>query len=101
MNFTGLPTSRLNLKLRSLSEDDLWWVFVYHRQECGHEFWREIENRKAAGILDNASPFWIVGESTGHAHKLGFGESKLIELTREEWEARKRRKMFRLISTSR
>lgn len=99
MNFEGLQTHPLTLKLRSMSEDDLWWIYVHHRQECGHEFWREIENRKAAGILCNASPFWIVGESTEHSHN-GLGESNLIRLTPEEWEARKRRKMFRLISTS-
>jgi hypothetical protein len=77
----------------------LWWLFLNHRAECSREFWEELGSRKAAGILSNDSPFWTMSnlarylQPQGPAHK-----SNLIELTREEWEARRRRKMFRLIS---
>jgi len=97
MNLRG--RNRLALKLRIMSDEDLWWVFVNHRKECSREFWEEVENRKAAGILSKESPFWTVSNLARDlqppvpAHK-----SKLIELTREEWEARRRRKLFRLIS---
>jgi len=82
-----------------MSDEDLWWVFVNHRKECSREFWEEVENRKAAGTLSKESPFWTVSNLARYlqppvpAHK-----SNLTELTREEWEARRRRKMFRLIS---
>ena len=39
MNITGLGTDRLRLKLRIMSDDDLWWLFLNHREECSHEFW--------------------------------------------------------------
>ena len=97
MNLRG--RNRLALKLRIMSDEDLWWVFVNHRKECSREFWEEVENRKAAGILSKESLFWTVSNLARYlqppvpAHK-----SNLTELTREEWEARRRRKMFRLIS---
>ncbi len=73
MKIIGRGTDRLRLKLRIMSDDDLWWVFLNHREECSHEFWEELETRKAA-------------------------DSNLIKLTPEEWEARRRRKMFRVNS---
>lgn len=99
MNITGLGTDRIHLKLRIMSDYDLWWLFLNHREECSHEFWEEVGNRKAAGTLSKGSPFWTTGNIGRYFHTRGSGDnSNLIELTREEWEARKRRKMFRLIS---
>jgi hypothetical protein len=75
----------------------MWWLFLSHREECSREFWEELENRKAAGILSKDSPFWAMGELA--RYRRGSGDnSNLIKLTREEWEARRRRKMFRVIS---
>ena len=93
MNLDGLGTSRLSLKLRMMSDDDLWWVLLHHREECGREFWREVENRKAAGILSDASPFWRIGASgqSPQANASGVA-SNVIQLTREEWETRRGRK---------
>jgi len=99
MRIIGRGTDRLRLKLRIMSDDDLWWLFLNHRKECSQEFWEELENRKAAGILSKGSPFWTMGALARYGHPRGSGDdSNLIKLTREEWEARKRRKMFRLIS---
>jgi hypothetical protein len=99
MNISGLGTARLRLKLRIMSDEDLWWLFVNHREECSREFWEELENRKAAGTLSKDSPFWTMGNDGRHFHTRGSDDnSNLIELSREEWEARRRRKMFRLIS---
>jgi hypothetical protein len=95
MKIIGLGTDRLRLKLRIMSDEDLWWVFLNHREECSREFWEELENRKAAGILSKDSPFWAMRDR--HPRSSG-SNSNLIELTPEEWAARKRRKMFRLIS---
>jgi hypothetical protein len=95
MNITGLGIDRLRRKLRIMSDEDLWWVFLNHREECSREFWEELENRKAAGILSKESPFWAMRDR----HPRGSGDnSNLIKLTPEEWEARRRRKMFRVIS---
>jgi hypothetical protein len=99
MNIRALGTARLRLKLRIMSDQDLWTLFVHHREECSREFWEEVENRKAAGTLSEGSPFWTVRNVGRHFHTRGSGDSSnLIELTREEWEARRRRKMFRVIS---
>src|SRR5216684_6284858 len=99
MNITGLGTDRLRLKLRIMTDGDLWWLFLNHREECSQEFWEELENRKAAGILSKDSPFWTMGILARYRHPRGYGgDSNLIRLTREEWEARRRRKMFRVIS---
>lgn len=99
MNIIGLGTYRLRLKLRIMSDEDLWWLFLHHRAECSREFWEELENRKAAGILSKDSPFWTVSNRARYLQPQVPGDnSNLIELTREEWEARRRRKMFRLIS---
>jgi len=74
-------------------------VFLHHREECSNEFWEEIENRKAAGILSKGSPFWTISNLARYLQRQGpANNSNLIELPREEWEARRRRKMFRLIS---
>jgi len=98
MNITGLGGDRRRLKLRIMSDDDLWWLFLNHREECLQEFWGEVEARKAAGILSKNSPFWAMGELAGYRQLRGSGgNSNLIELTREEWEAHRRRKMFRVI----
>ena len=99
MNITGLGTDRLRLKLRIMGDEDLWWVFLNHREECSHELWEELENRKEAGILSKDSPFWAMGALARYRHSQGTSDSSnLIEFTREEWEARRRRKMFRVIS---
>ncbi len=65
-----------------------WWLFLNHREECLQEFWGEVEARKAAGILSKNSPFWAMGELAGYRQLRGSGE----------WEAHRRRKMFRVIS---
>jgi hypothetical protein len=58
-----------------------------------------VENRKGAGILSDDSPFWTIGKLAKYPHPRASGDdSNLIQLSREEWEARRRRKMFRLIS---
>ena len=95
MKIIGRGIDRLRLKLRIMSDDDLWWVFLNHREECSREFWEELGNRKAAGILSEDSPFWVMHDR--HLRSSG-GDSNLIKLTPEEWEARRRRKMFRVIS---
>ena len=97
MRIIGRGTDRLRLKLRIMSDGDLWWLFLNHREECSQEFWEELENRKAAGILSKDSPFWAMGELARYRHPRGSGSnSNLIKLTPEEWEARRRRKMLRL-----
>ena len=99
MKITGLGTYRLRLKLRIMSDDELWWLFLNYREECSPEFWEELETRKAAGTLSNDSPFWTMGKPAKYCPpRRSGGDSNLIKLTREEWEARRRRKMFRLIS---
>jgi hypothetical protein len=98
MNIRGLGTERLSLKLRIMGDEDLWWLFLHYREECSQEFWEELENRKAAGILSKDSPFWTIGAAR-YGHPRGSGDnSNLIKLTREEWEARRSRKMFRVNS---
>jgi len=82
-----------------MSDEDLWWLFLHHREECSNEFWEEVENRKAAGTLSKGSPFWTISNLARYLQRQDPADnSNLIELTREEWEARRRRKMFRLIS---
>ena len=99
MNINRLGTDRLRLKLRIMSDDELWWLFLNYREECSPEFWEELETRKAAGTLSNDSPFWTMGKPAKYCPpRRSGGDSNLIKLTREEWEARRRRKMFRLIS---
>jgi hypothetical protein len=99
MKITGLGADRLRLKLRIMNDKDLWWLFVNHREECSHEFWEEVENRKAAGTLSKDSLFWTVSNLARYIQpRAAVENSNLIQLSREEWEARRRRKMFRLIS---
>jgi hypothetical protein len=99
MNIIGLGTYRLRRKLRVMSdEEDLWWVFLNHREERSREFWEELETRKAAGILSKDSPFWTVSNRARYLQPSPADNSNLIQLSREEWEARRRRKMFRVIS---
>jgi hypothetical protein len=87
MNINELGTDRLRLKLRIMSDDDLWWVFLNHWEECSHEFWEELETRKAACPLSKDSPFWTMGALTRYPHPRGSGDnSNLVELTREEWK---------------
>jgi hypothetical protein len=82
-----------------MSDGDLWRLFLYHREECSREFWEEVANQKAAGTSSKGSPFWTMGGVGRYLHTRGAGDnSNLIELSREEWEARRRRKMFRVIS---
>src|SRR5713226_4999223 len=98
MNIRGLGTDRLRLKLRIMSDEDLWWLFLNHREECSQEFWEELETRKDAGTLSKDSPFWTM-KLARYCQPRGSGDnSNLIKLSREEWEARRRRKMFRVIS---
>jgi len=87
------------VKLRTMTDEDLWWFFVQNMERCSREFWEEVENRKAAGTLSHVSPFWTVSNLGRHLEPQAVVKnSKLIELTREEWEARRRRKMFRVFS---
>src|SRR2546426_12020539 len=97
MKITGLGTDRLRLKLRVMSDQDLWTLFLHRREECSGEFWEEVENRKAAGTLSKGSPFWTVRNIGRHFRARGTRDNSNLN-TREEWEARRRRKMFRLIS---
>ena len=100
MNIMGLGTVHLRLTLRIMSDDDLWWLFLDHREECLQQFWEEVETRKVAGILSNDSPLWTMSDlAYRQPQHSGGGQSNLIELTREEWEAHKRRKMFCVISS--
>jgi hypothetical protein len=93
MKITGLGTDRLRPKLRIMSDEHLWWLFLHHREECSHEFWEEMENRKAAGTLSKDSPFWAMNKLVRYRHPRSSGDnSNLIQLSREEWEARRRRK---------
>jgi len=99
MNGKGPGACRLRIKLRVMRDEDLWWLFLNRRAECTHEFWEEVANRKAAGILSKGSPFWAMESMGSDFRKPGFGNrSNVIVLSREEWEARRRRKLFRLIS---
>ena len=98
MHFRGFGADRHRLKLRLMGDGDLWSLFLHHREECSDEFWQEVENRKAAGILCEGSPFWTMQKIGRLLHTRGSDKSNLIELAPDEWEARKRRKMFRLIS---
>jgi hypothetical protein len=99
MKITGLGTDRVRLKLRIMSDEDLWSLFLNQREECSHEFWEELETREAAGTLAKDSPFWAMGALARYRRPRGSGgDSNLIKLTPEEWEARRRRKMFRVIS---
>jgi len=82
-----------------MNDADLWRLFVHRREECSPEFREELENRKSAGTLSEASPFWAMRNLGRRFQTRGsVDNSNLIELTCEEWEARKRRKVFRLIS---
>ena len=92
MNIRGLGIERLGLKLRIMSDEDLWWLFLHHREECRREFWEELKNRKVAGTLSKDSPFRTMRNLKIHFHTGTSDSSNLIELTREEWEARRRRK---------
>jgi hypothetical protein len=99
MNGRGPGACRLRIKLRAMKDEDLWCLFLNHRAECTHEFWEEVANRKAAGILSKSSPFWAMESIGSDFRKRGLGNnSNVIVLSREEWEARRRRKLFRLIS---
>ena len=99
MNSKELGTDRLRLNLRVMTDDDLWRLLLDHREERLEEFWEEVKNRKATGTLSRNSPFWTMGEIARYRPPRGSGgNSNLIELTREEWEAHKRRKMFRVLS---
>lgn len=98
MNTTE-PSDRLRRKLRIMSDGDLWLFFLNHRGECTCEFWEELEKRKAVGILSKNSPFWTMGDAERRSQARGSDDnSNLIELTREEWEAHRRRTMFRVMS---
>jgi hypothetical protein len=97
MNGRGPGACRLRIKLRVMRDEDLWWLFRNHRADCTHEFWEEVASRKAAGSLSKGSPFWAMESITRDLRKLG-NHSNVIVLSREEWEARRRRKLFRLIS---
>ncbi|MGA2646967.1 MAG: hypothetical protein ABSF15_19825 [Candidatus Sulfotelmatobacter sp.] len=100
MNVVKPGAERHRLRLRVLSNEELWWFLLDHPQQCLQDFWKEVEARKVAGILSNDSPLWTMSDLAPYGqpqHSVG-GQANLIELTREEWEAHKRRKMFRVIS---
>ncbi len=98
MNITGLGADRLRLTLRIMSDDELWGLLLDHPHQC-LQFWREVKTRKAAGTLSKNSPFWTMGNGGRYFQTRGSDDnSNLIELTREEWEAHRRRKMFRVLS---
>jgi hypothetical protein len=99
MDITRNATDRLRLTLRIMSDDELWGLLLDHPHRCLQEFWGEVLTRKAAGRLSKNSPFWTIGDlSTRRQFRPSGGQSNMIELTREEWEARRRRKMFRVMS---
>jgi hypothetical protein len=99
MNITGLGADRLRLTLRIMSDGDLLWLFLDHREECLQEFWEEVHTRKAAGTLSRNGSLWALDELARYRPPRNSDDnSNLIELTREEWEAHRRRKMFRLRS---
>jgi len=99
MNVKGSGACRLRLKLRVMRDEDLWWLFLNHRAECKREFWEEVATRKAAGTLSKGSRFWAIEVGGRDFLTRRFGSrSNLVVLTREEWEARRRRNLFRLIS---
>jgi len=99
MNTRRPDACRLRLKLRIMNDEDLWWLFLHQRTECGGEFWAEVANRKATGTLSKGSPFWTIDSVGKDFRKPAFvKQSNIIQLSREEWEARRRRKLFRLIS---
>ena len=99
MNITRNATDRLRLTLRIMSDDELWGLLLDHPQQCVQEFWGEVLSRKAAGTLSKNSPFWTMGNVGRYFQtRDSGGNSNLIELTREEWEAHRRRKMFRVMS---
>jgi hypothetical protein len=68
-----------------MNDADLWRLFVHRREECSREFWEELENRKSAGTLSEASPFWAMANVGRRFHTRGSADnSNLIELTCEE-----------------
>jgi hypothetical protein len=99
MNITRLASDRLRLTLRIMSDDELWGLLLDHPHQCLQEFWGEVLTRKAAGTLSKNSPFWTMGNVGRYSQTRGSDDnSNVIELTREEWEAHRRRKMFRVLS---
>ena len=99
MNIPGARSRPLRLTLRIMSDGDLLWYFLDHREECLQEFLEEVHTRKAAGTLSRNSPFWAIDELARYRQPRNSDDtSNLIELTREEWEAHRRRKMFRVLS---
>lgn len=98
MNIRGFGADGSRLKLRTMSDRELWSLFLYRRDECSREFWEEVANRKTAGTLSRGSPFWNMGNVVQVLQTRGSGKSNLIELTREQWDTRRRRKKFRVIS---
>jgi hypothetical protein len=99
MNIRAFGADRFRTKLRLLSDGDLWLLFRHHREACSTEFWEEVENRKAAAMLSQSSPFWHMNTALAERRERHWlAKSNVIQLTPEEWEARKRRSMFRVIS---
>jgi len=99
MHGRGPGACGLRIKLRVMRDEDLWWLFLKHRAECTPEFWEEVASRKAAGTLSKGSPFWAMESIGSDFRKRSFANrSNLIVLSREEWEARRRRRLFRLVS---
>lgn len=91
-------------KLQSSQRDpvrcgDPSWIFLDYQQERSREFRQEVEARKAADALSRGSPFWTIGNGSSQSLKNeSWNKNELIELTREEWEARRHRKMSRACS---
>ena len=62
-----------------MSAEDLWWLFLNHREECSQEFWEELETRKDAGTLSKDSPFWAMGTLARYRHPRGVGSTETPE----------------------
>jgi len=92
-------TELFPVKPRMMTDEELWSLFRQNRGNCTYEFWEEVENRKAAAILTECSPFWPMNTSLAQRQAARWpAKSNVVQLTPEEWEARKRRNMFRVIS---
>src|ERR1700675_3655570 len=101
MDMTGMGADHPSLKLRTMSDEELWWTFLQQRKEWSqwlHEFHEEVDARKVAGTLSPSSPLWAMEAVPSFFPTLPEDNNNLIELTSQEWEARRRRKIVRPIS---
>ena len=63
MNIKRLGADGPRLKLKVMSDVDLWWLCLNHREECHQELWEEVEKlekRRApyprTGVVGRESP---------------------------------------------